>query len=164
MRRITAIVVLLISVLLLGGGLLFLCAAIRQPARLSLAFSLLAIGGALAAWSGLTLRRLWQLTPEHLSDRITVLARTGGRAEVTLSQVVGELHVPDEAAKAALALLESRGQCHAEQREGRELYVFPGLKTIKFVRRCAYCGNEFSVKTALHECPDCGGELELVRQ
>jgi hypothetical protein len=164
MKRITAIVVLLISVLLLGGGLLFLCAAIRQPARLILAFSLLVIGGVLAAWSGLALRRLWELGPEHLSDRITVLARTGGHAEVTLSQIVGELRVPDEAAMAALALLESRGQCRAEHREGQELYVFPGLKTIKVVRRCAYCGNEFSVKTPLHECPDCGGQLELVRR
>lgn len=164
MKRIAAIVVLMISVVLLAGGLLFLCAAIRQPRRLLLAIALLAIGGVLAAWSGLTLRRLREVSPEHLSDRITALARAGGHAEVTLSQVVGELRVPDEAAAAALSLLESRGQCHGEHREGGEFYVFPGLKTAKVVRRCAYCGNEFSVKTPLHECPDCGGQLEVVRQ
>jgi hypothetical protein len=163
MKRIAAIVALMTSVVLLGGGLLFLCAAIRQPKRLSLAMALLAIGGVLAAWSGLALRRLRELTPEHLSDRITTLARAGGNAEVTLSRVVGELRVPDEAALAALALLESRGQCHYEHREGRDFYVFPGLKMTKVVRRCAYCGNEFSVKTPLHECPDCGGKLEVVR-
>jgi hypothetical protein len=42
-------------------------------------------------------------------------------------------------------------------------YAFPGLEETKVVRRCAYCGNEFSVKTPLHKCPNCGGDLELVR-
>jgi len=68
------------------------------------------------------------------------------------------------AALEALALLEGRGQCYPEPREGREFYVFPGLEETKVVRRCAYCGNEFSVKTPLHKCPDCGGELELARE
>jgi hypothetical protein len=70
MQRTTAILVLLVSVVLLAGGLLFLCAANRQPIRLLLAIALLAIGGGLAAWSGLSLRRLRTLDPEHLSDRI----------------------------------------------------------------------------------------------
>jgi hypothetical protein len=164
MNRTTASVVLAVSVVFLAVGLLFLCAASRQPTRLFLAIALLVIGGGLAAWSGLTLRRLWELDPEHLSDRITALARAGGQAEVTLSQVVAELNVPDEAALESLALLESREQCYREDREGREFYVFPGLEETKVVRRCAYCGNEFSVKTPLHKCPDCGGELELARE
>jgi len=164
MKRNAAVVVLVISIVLLTGGLLFLCAASRQPTRLLLAIALLVIGGGLAAWSGLTLRRLRALDPEHLSDRITALARAGGQAEVTLSQVVAELGAPNEAALAALGLLESRGQCHHEHREGRDFYVFPGLKETKVVRRCAYCGSEFSVKTALHKCPNCSGELELVRE
>lgn len=164
MKRTAALVALAISAVSLAGGLLFLCAASRQPTRLFLAIALLAIGGGLAGWSGFTLRRLRELAPEHLSDRITALARAGGHAEVTLSQVVAELRVPDEAAMAALALLEGRGQCHREGREGREFYVFPGLKETKVVRRCAHCGSEFSVKTPLHKCPNCGGELELARQ
>jgi hypothetical protein len=163
MQRTTAILVLLVSVVLLAGGLLFLCAASRQPMRLLLAIALLAIGGGLAAWSGLSLRRLRMLDPEHLSDRITSLARAGGQAEVTLSQVVADLGVPDEAAIEALALLEGRGQCYREYRTDREFYVFPGLKESKVARRCAHCGSEFSVKTALHKCPNCGGDLELVQ-
>jgi Zn finger protein HypA/HybF involved in hydrogenase expression len=51
-----------------------------------------------------------------------------------------------------------------ENREGREAYVFPELKETKVVCRCAYCGNEFSVKTPLHKCPNCSGDLELVRE
>jgi hypothetical protein len=164
MNRTAAFVVLLISAVFLAGGLLFLCAASRQPTRLFLAVALLAIGGGLGVWGGLTLRRLRDLDPEHLSDRITTLARAGGDAEVTLSQAVAELRVPDEAALKALALLESRGQCYRENRDGREFYVFPGLKETKVVRRCAHCGSEFSVKTPLHKCPNCGGPLELKRE
>lgn len=163
-KRIAAVIALVISVVLLSGGLLFLCAAIRQPRRLLFAAVLLAMGAGLAAWSGLILRRLRELRPEHLSDRITMVARAGGDAEVTLSQVVGELGVPDEAVLAALDLLTSRGECQREQRDGREVYVFPGLKETRVVRRCGHCGSEFSVKEALHKCPNCGGEVDLVRE
>jgi len=115
MNRTAAIIVLSISAVLLAVGLLFLCAATRQPSRFLLAGALLIAGGGLAAWGGTTLRRLRDLDPENLSDRITGLARAGD-AEVTLSGVVSELGVPDEAAGAALNLLERRGQCHRERR------------------------------------------------
>lgn len=164
MKRTAAIVGLVVSVVLLGGGLLFLCAATQEPSRLLLAAALLVVGGGLAAWGGLTLRRLRDVDPENLSDRITGLARAGGNAEVTLSQVVAELGVPDEAAIAALNLLERRGQCHREPRGDREFYVFPGLKPSKVARRCPYCGGEFSVKTPVYRCPHCGGDLRLERE
>ena len=163
MKRTGVVVGLILAAGLLAVGLLFLCAASQQPTRLVLGLALLGLGGGLAAWSGLSLRRMRELDPEHLSDRITGLARAG-QAEVSLSQVVAELGVPDEAAQAALDLLESRDQCYRERREGRELYVFPGLKESKVARRCPYCGNEFSVKTSVYKCPHCGGDLKLVRQ
>ena len=163
MNRTVGIVVLVISAALLALGLLFLCAATREPSRLLLAGALLVAGGGLAAWSGVTLRRLRELNPENLSDRITELARASD-AEVTLSRVVAELGVPDEAAVAALNLLERRGQCHRERRGEREFYVFPGLKPSKVTRRCPYCGGEFSVKTPVYKCPHCGGDLRLERE
>jgi hypothetical protein len=163
-RRFFATAMLLISAVTLALGLLFLCAATRQPSRLLLAAALMVVGGGLAAWSGLTLRRLRELDPENLSDRITELVRAGGSAEVTLSQVVAELGVPDEAALTALSLLEQRAQCYRERREGREVYLFPGLEPSMVRRRCPYCGSEFSVKTMMHRCPNCGGDLRLGRQ
>ena len=164
MNRTGAFIVIGISAIFLAGGLLFLCAAAAQPSRLILAFILLAIGVGLAAFSGLTLRRLRELDPENLSDRITALAEKTPEAEVTLSQVVAELQVPDEAALAAFGLLEGKRQCVREHRDGQRVYVFPGLKEKKLVRRCAHCGSTFSVKEPLHECPNCGGEVELVRE
>lgn len=153
----------LLAVLLLAAGLLFLCAANLRPSRLILAAALLVLGGGLAAWSGLNLRRARQLEPENLSDQITALAEQSGHAEITLSQAVSELKVPDEAAQEALDLLVEKGQALREFRDERWIYLFPGLKESKVIRKCSHCGREYSVKTALYECPNCGGKVELIR-
>jgi hypothetical protein len=151
-----------VGVLLLTGGLIFLCAAVQNPARWPIALALLALGGGLAAWAGLRWRRARELSPDVLDDRITTLADRYD-AEVTLAQVVSDLNVPDVAARAALARLEANGLCHQERREGKMVYVFPGLKESKVVRRCAFCGNEYSIREPLHKCPNCGGQLEVVK-
>jgi hypothetical protein len=156
------IAILAIGVLCLAGGLVFLCAAVQNAARFPIALALLVVGGGLAAWAGLRLRRARDLSPDVLDDRITVLADRHD-AEITLAQVVSELGVPDEAARAALARLEAAGFCRQERREGKTVHVFPDLKESKVVRRCAYCGNEYSVREPLHKCPNCGGKLEIVK-
>lgn len=150
------------GVVFLAGGLIFLCASTDNVARLPIALALLVIGAGLAAWAGLRLRRARRLSPGVLDDLVVGLA---GRhdAEITLAQVVGELRVPDEAGRAALARLEASGLSYQERREGRTVHVFPGLKESKVVRRCVYCGNEYSVREPLHKCPNCGGRLEIVK-
>ena len=164
MKRTILIAAFVISVILLVLGLIFLCAATADSRRLPLSVILLVIGGGLAAWSALTWRREQQLEPERLADSIIDLARAGGGAEVSLAQIVAELNVPTEAAQRALGVLERRGECRRERGPEKDLYVFPGLMEVKVMRRCAYCGSEFSVKKPLHKCPNCGGELELVRE
>ena len=153
---------LLAGALFLAGGLIFLCAAVQNTARLPLSAALLLIGGALAAWAGFRLRRQRMLAPDALDDRITALAASH-EATVTLAQVIAELNVPDEAARAALARLEADGLCHQERHGDKTVYVFPGLKESKVVRRCAYCGNTYSVREPLHKCPNCGGNLEIAK-
>jgi hypothetical protein len=150
------------AVLFLAGGLIFLCAAVQNTARLPIALALLVVGAGLAAWAGFRLRRARQLSPGVLDDLIVGLAGSHD-AETTLAQVVDELKVPDEAGRAALARLEANGLAYQERREGRTVYVFPGLKESKVVRRCVYCGNEYSVREPLHKCPNCGGQLEIVK-
>ncbi len=157
-----ATVIFVVATILIAVGLLFLCAAMRQPSRFVLAFALLVIGGGLAFWSGQSLRRIREASPERLGDRIIALAGTSD-AEVTQAQVVADLNVSDEAALAALSKLEADGRCYRERREDRTFYVFPELRPGKVVRRCPYCGREYSVKEALHTCPNCGGNLEITR-
>ena len=164
MKRTILIAAFVVSVVLLALGLIFLCAATREPGRLPLSVILLAIGGGVAAWSAFTWRRDQQLEPERLADSIIDLVRTRGEAEVSLAQIVSELNVPTDAAQRALGVLERRGESRRERGPDKDLYVFPGLIEVKVVRRCAYCGSEFSVKKPLHKCPNCGGELKLVRE
>jgi len=156
------VVALIIGVLFLAGGLIFLCAATQNAARFPLALVLLLIGGGVSAWAGRRWRRAKELAPDVLDDRIIALADRYD-AEITLPQIVSALNVPDEAARAALARLEGEGICRQERREERRVYVFPGLKESKVVRRCAYCGSEYGVREPLHKCPNCGGPLEIVK-
>jgi hypothetical protein len=155
-------VALIGGILFLGGGLIFLCAAVDNAARLPIALALLVAGGGLSAWAGTRLRRARRLSPGVLDDLIVGLA--GSRdGEITLAQVIDELKVPDEAGRIALARLEANGLSAQERREGRVVYVFPGLKEGKVVRRCLYCGNEYPVREPLYKCPNCGGQLEVVK-
>jgi len=151
-----------VGVLFLAGGLIFLCAAVQNAARFPLSLALLVSGGGLAAWAGWRWRRARQLTPNILDDHIVELA-SAHDAELSLPRIVSGLGVPDDAARAALARLESNGFCRLERRGDKNVYVFPGLKESKVVRRCIYCGSEYSVREPLHKCPNCGGKLEIVR-
>ena len=165
MKRAPAIVAIAIAIGMLSTALTLLCAATQEPIRLVVAAPLFLGGVALAVLGTLALRRQRDLSPENLSGRITRLALRGN-GEVTLSQVVAELRAPNEVAIAALNLLERRGLAQREHagEDAREVYVFPGLKSRHVRRECPYCGTEFSVKKALHRCPNCGGDLELERE
>ncbi len=154
------------AVALLAVGLIFLCGMAGESAsffRLLVSLILLGAGGGLAFWGGTSLRRAVALDPENLSDRITRLARQSGHGEVTLSQTVSALNAPDETVQEALRLLVERGQAYPEYREGREVYVFPGLQAAKMIRRCESCGTEYSVKEPIYICTRCGGKVEVVR-
>lgn len=162
MNQLGTVALFVAGVAFLGLGLIFLCAATPGTTRLPIALVLGIIGVGLAAWAGFRWRRARQLSPEVLDDQITVLADSHD-AELTLAQVVSALKVPDEAARSALARLEAGGLCTQEQRNGQVVYVFPGLKERKVVRRCSYCGSEYSVREPLTKCTNCGGTLEIVK-
>lgn len=164
MKLAMSIAGVVLGALMLAGGLLFLCAATRQPGRLLLALILLALGVAFAAWGGFSLRRQIELSPKRLADRITDLAASSGEGEITLDQAVSHLNVPADSAQNALDLLSESGRAYRERRGDRYFYLFPGLKESKVVRRCPYCGAQFSVREPLTKCPNCGGPLELVKK
>jgi hypothetical protein len=151
-----------IGALFLGGGLIFMCAAVQNAGRFPLALVLMVLGGGVAIWAGTRLRKARQLSPDVVDGRIIDLA-TEYDAELTLSLIVGDLDLPREVARASLARLEANGLCLSESREGRTVYAFPGLKDSKVVRRCTYCGSEYSVREPLHKCSNCGGSLEIVK-
>jgi len=163
MNKSLLLIVLILGGLMVGAGLLFLCAAMVRPERLALAIVLILVGGAGAAWAGLTWQHLNNIDPKRLADRIVEMARSQGQFETTAAEAVAELAAPAANVQQALELLQSRGEAVPEQREDRRVYVFPNLKESKVERRCPYCGAQFPVKQALSQCPNCGGNLELKR-
>jgi hypothetical protein len=152
----------LLGVILLAVGLVFLIAAIQKPTRLLVALALFVPGAGLAAWVGIRWRRARQLSPSVLDGRIIELAAAND-GEITQAQIMSTLDVPDAASRAALARLEAEGQCRQEKRKEKTVFVFAGLKESKVFRRCAYCGSNYSVREPLHKCPNCGGDLEIVK-
>ena len=163
MNKTVALIVLVVGGLLLGLGLLFLCASAAQPERIPLSLLLIVIGGAGVAWAGITWRRVSEIEPERLADRIVEMVRAQGKFETTAAEAVATLSAPAANVQSALEILRSRGEAEPEQREDRRVYVFPNLKESKVERRCPYCGAQFPVKQALTECPNCGAHLELKR-
>jgi rubrerythrin len=150
------------GVLFMTGGLIFLCAAVENAARIPFALALLLIGSGLTAWSASRWRKERQRSPEVLTDRILDLA-VAHDSEVTLAQVLSALDASEDVAREALARLEASGLCHLERRHATEVYAFPGLAEGKVVRQCTYCGNEYAVREPLHKCPSCGGTLAIAK-
>jgi Zn finger protein HypA/HybF involved in hydrogenase expression len=163
MNKTTVAIVLGVSAVVLGLGLMFLCASINAPQRLPLTMVLIAIGGGGAAWAGMTWRRLSEVEPRRLADRIVEMVRLQGKYETTAAEAVAELSAPAANVQAAIEILEQRGEIMLEQRADRQVYVFPNLKESKVERRCPYCNAQFPVKQALSQCPQCGANLELKR-
>ncbi len=150
------------AALVLGLGMLFACAAIAVPARWPLAIVLLALGAAGAGWSAYAYRRWKETQPAALAARITDLAAQN-QGEVALAQIMSVLDVTASAAQAGIDTLVQNGACLHEARGEQEIFTFPGLKEHKVERRCPFCGSAFPVKQSLQKCPNCGGNLELVK-
>jgi hypothetical protein len=163
MNRIVYFAVFVASSIALGVALLFFCAAVNVPERLTLAIVLLVLGGAGVGWSGLEYGKWLRRQPKALAARITELADQNS-GEISLAQVMSALKVQGEEAMAAMNDLQQKGQCHIEPRKETMMFVFPGLKERKMVRKCVYCGSTFPVRDPLQKCPSCGGNLELVEK
>ena len=166
MNKTLTLVILAVGGLMVGCGLLFLCASAASeasPVRFIIAVVLIALGGGGAAWAGLTWRRLGDIEPKRRADRIVEMVRLQGKFETTSAEAVAGLSAPAANVQAALAILQERGEVVLEQRDDRHVYVFPNLKEGKVERRCPYCGVQFPVKQAITQCPNCGGNIELKR-
>jgi hypothetical protein len=163
MNRILYLAAFTGSAFVLGVGLIFLCAATTVPERMPLAILLLILGAVGAGWSAFAYRRWLNTQPAALAVWLTSLAAENN-GELAVAQAMPSFGVTAQAATAALDELVQKGLCHREARADQVIYVFPGLKEHKLVRKCAYCGSTFPVKQALQKCSNCGGALELVNQ
>jgi len=163
MRKSFAVLAAIVAVPLLALGVVFLIAAVGRPSRILVAVVLLSIGSLSLLWSVLTLRREAEISPESLATGIVDLARTLG-GEVTVAQVQAQFHIPNQMAFGALERMCGHGECQREQRPDHDVYVFKSVMPAKVIKRCAYCGSTFPVKSPMRECPNCGATLEVVKE
>lgn len=162
MNKATAIIISLLSIPLYLVGFLFLIASQGNSTRLLSALGLLAVATAVLLFGRSRLRRLAEIDPESLRTGAVELARRLG-GEVTVSQLRAEYRISEEQATTALEQLVAEGTAAREQREDRVVYVFAGLLPAKVERICPYCGTKLPVREALHKCPNCGANLEIVK-
>ncbi len=162
MKRISYLSIFIVSILTLALGLLFACAAIAVPARWPLAIILLGVGAIGAGWSAYAYRQWAAAQPAALATRITDLA-AANQGEVTLAQIMSSFEVTASVAQAGLETLIERGTCQRDRVGEQEVFVFPGLQAHKVERKCPFCGATFPVKQSLQKCPNCGGDLALIK-
>ncbi len=162
MNRLTYLGVFVASAVVLALGLLFACAAIAVPARWPLAIILVGLGTMGAGWSAFSYRKWADSQPAALATRITDLAASQ-QGEVTLAQIMSALNVTASVAQAGLDVLIQNGACRREMHGEQDIFILPGLKEHKVERKCPFCGAAFPVKQSLQKCPNCGGNLELVK-
>jgi rRNA maturation endonuclease Nob1 len=96
------------------------------------------------------------------TNTIDLARRLGG--EVSVAQVQAEFKIETALALATLDSLRQKGLCQLEHRGETTVYLFKGVLPAKSIKRCPYCGSEFAVRSALHKCPNCGGNLEITKE
>jgi hypothetical protein len=160
MRKIPAIIAVLLSIPLYTFGILFLIAASANPSRALVALALFAVATFLLVVGLRRLRRLAEIAPDALrTEAIELAHRLGG--EVTVAQLRAEYHISLALATKTLEQLVSEGSCQREQREERVVYVVTGLKPSLVEKACPYCGTKLPVRSDLRKCPNCGANLEI---
>lgn len=162
MKKLVAILVVLLSIPFYTVGILFLIAAVTNTSRFPVALVLLAIATLLLTAGLKRLRRLAEISPEALKTGAVELARRLG-GELTASQLRAEYRISQELAVNTLEKLCAEGTCTREQRGERMVYVFKGLLPSMVEKVCPYCGTKLPVRTALRKCPNCGAQLEITK-
>ena len=160
MKRLFAILSVLLSIPLYTFGVLFLIAATAKPSRALVGLALAAVATFLLVMGLRRLRRLAEITPDALrTGAINLAQRLGG--EVTVAQLRAEYRISNDLATKTLEQLVNEGSCQREEREDRVVYVVTGLKPAMVEKVCPYCGTKLPVRSDLRKCPNCGANLEL---
>ena len=163
MKRLGGIILVVIAIVLITFGVIFLIGSGGKGVLVLAALAMLAVGAGCVVWAIRVFGRLARLDPKQLTtDTVRLAKRFGG--EITAAQVQAEFDVPGRLAAQVLEKLRSEGACVVERHADREVYVFKSLIPSKALKRCAYCGSEYSVKDARRDCPNCGASLEIVKE
>ncbi|MHB9031608.1 MAG: zinc ribbon domain-containing protein [Anaerolineae bacterium] len=160
MKKLPAIIAVLLSIPFYTFGVIFLIAASSKPSRALVGLALAAVATFLLVIGLRRLRRLAEIAPDALrTGAIDLAQRLGG--EVTVAQLRAEYRISQQLATQVLEQLVAEGSCQRDEREERVVYVVTGLKPSMVEKVCPYCGTKLPVRSDLRKCPNCGANLEM---
>jgi hypothetical protein len=163
MRKVAAVVLVLVGVASCLLGLLFLVGSAGESRRLVVAALGLGLGVGLGALGARTYRRALALAPEQLVGEILEVAKrhAGDLPEPAfLAAFAGRTR----AAEQVLGGLLRAGTCTRQPRGESVSYVFPELQPRLLLRRCQYCQAELPPASDAVQCPRCGGTLKMEQE
>jgi hypothetical protein len=160
MKKLPAIIAVLLAIPLYTLGVLFLIAASQQPSRIIVGLAFAVVATLLLVMGLRRLRRLADIAPDSLrTGAIDLAQRLGG--EVTVAQLRAEYRISQAEATKSLEQLVAEGSSEREERDERVVYVITGLKKAIVEKVCPYCGTKLPVRSDLRKCPNCGANLEM---
>ncbi len=160
MKRLGAVVLILLGVGLIGLGLLFAMAAGGGSHRLLIGVAALA-SGAVASGIGLRLyKQADAASPAQLRAEILELARRRN-GEISQTDVQALLGRRSAGAAEVLAELVADKQCSRSVKDGTDYYLFADLQPRVMIRRCEFCRAQLPLSEELLSCPECGGTFDL---
>ncbi len=154
--------VLIVAFLLAVLGLIFLIGNQGKAGTVATGVLMLIMG----VGSGIfTIHKLGQLmasAPDRIDDRVLNLAAMSD-GEITTGEVAGALSISVSEAEASLARLVGNGLATLKTHpDGQICYAVAGLAEAKKVKKCPYCGGEYSIADPKRTCPSCGANLQIV--
>ena len=159
MKRIVSLLLMAAGLALLALGLLFAIGAAGKAFRYVVAAIAMVLGAVLAGF-GLRLSRSAEAeAPDQILALVLGLARKGS-GRVSEAEIFAALGRRARLAPPILERLVSAGLAERTRAEGGALYLFKGLQTRLFMRKCEYCGEELTIANPARRCPTCGGALK----
>ena len=163
MKRLAAVLLCALGIVLVLLGLLFLMGAGGRPYRYLIAVGCLATGGSLTGLGVRFFKQADAVSPEQLRADILALAQRRS-GEISAGDVMAALGRRAAGAQAVLEALVAEGLCQRRSVKGAAYYVFQGLQPRLLVRRCEYCNAELPLAEETATCPSCGGTVKTQRE
>jgi rubrerythrin len=99
-------------------------------------------------------------SPANIDVEMTQLAqRLKGR--LTTAEATSQLKLSSKEVKDSLKRLKAAGECSESPQGHYVIYVFSAFLEKVKVWSCAYCAAKYHEDPHRHDCPSCGGQLEI---
>jgi len=158
-RIIAGAVILLPGVILFLLGIIFVIASNEGNSRLRTGFILMGVSLPLIIPGLMLFLRGLSMSPSSIKKKIlSIAAKNNG---LVREEILWGPFANTEAAEEEITEMKRSGLVRTETKSGVNFYIFPGYQFKLKLKKCPYCGSDFSMKSNLETCPSCGGDLKF---